>query len=251
MFKAHSFLAFYTELDPANDNTAVSNLFEPITSYLEIGKGEPICPYRPKDHNDFQKYAAIRSINKYGCQYPVIVWVSYNKHGETNYNISPGSTRYRFWQAMQTWKLPLVIIDMTCEADLTKHFTNLELYTNPVTLVSETFLNGQSPLKGYVTPEREHKYSHGGHNFHKLTWVDTDTQENYIEAEYRLQHSQTVKHFWSDYQHLQNTLPQLKVFLDGEQVVVWGDADNGIVETTISTMSDAAKVWLNHLQISC
>jgi hypothetical protein len=229
MYSPHRFVAFNSVIDLDNNNEALTALFNNFVPELELGIWQPHdIPYRT---TAFTKYAAIRSIQQYGCKNPIVVWVYYNQQGEISYNISPGKTRWKLWEATKNWKLPVLILDMTCrgESELNKYFKSLTPHLDPITIKSD--------------PPSDYR------NVHKFLWIDPNTNEDWVQAEERLQYGEAQEHFWTEYQYLQNTLPQLKLFLAGELVLVWGNADNGQVETNVLLESDIAIAWLNYLKI--
>ena len=240
MYKPHRFNAYQTLIDPQDDNTILAELMNKVTPKLEAGRD--VCDRTRIDrfNEDVSKYCVIRSIQKLGCQNPMILWVAYNKHGEFNYTTSPGGTRWNLWEATQTWKLPMVIIDQTREAPVEKYFHNLKTYDRSIIMESQCF-NIDPPL------DAEGKIRTG----HKFRWIEPDQMEDWEQAEHRLMYSDANALFFEDYRDLLQQKKRLKIMLNDQQAFVWGLPENGTEVVTVDTQLEVYRTWLKYMNIPC
>jgi len=235
-YSTSTFLAFKTSIEPSDNNQKLIELFADIGPPLELQYGQVYID-QGLDKNwqpQFRKYAVIRSIEEYGCTNPIIVWKFYDQDGSIGYRISPGKTRWRLWEATQSWSLPVLILDTTCNVnnDLSKYFHRIEPYNESITLKSET--------------PTSHPRAR-----HKLQYIDPVTGNDQFDIEEKMMFGGVHDRFWPEYQHLENILPQLKIFKDDQEILMWGKADKGSVEIDVNSEIEVAKIWLNHLQINC
>jgi len=220
----YRFQAFKTVI--RNPNAELIHMLNGCCGSLELDVSPP-RDQEQYNHNHFQKYACIRSIQDFSCENPIILYAFYNKYGHIDYAVSTGKTRWALWHGTRDWDLPVLLIDHTF-SNHEQYFDDLEPYNEPVTFRSE-------PPNNYRT----------NHKFYIL-----DDGEDWIGAEKRLLYEGVHNKYWHEYQVSRVILPQLNVFYNDELILQWGFGDD-IVSKTISNKFDLAKVWLDHLEISC